>query len=65
VALVKPMFELGLAEPPTDRRQHDLAVERAVRGVEAEHWRVVETTPSPVRGGRGAMEFFLHARRRE
>ena len=65
VALIKPIFELGLAEPPTDRRQHDLAVARAVRGIEADRWRVVETMPSPVRGARGAMEFFLHARRRE
>lgn len=64
IALVKPMFELGLAEPPRDERRLRRAVELARRGVERDgQWRVVGTTPSPVTGARGAREWLLHARR--
>jgi 23S rRNA (cytidine1920-2'-O)/16S rRNA (cytidine1409-2'-O)-methyltransferase len=63
VALIKPMYELGLAGPPTDEPER--AISHAVRGVErGGPWRVVETTASPVLGSRGAREWFLHARRR-
>ena len=63
VALVQPMFELGLDEPPTDERSFERALERAVAGVERGSWRVAGTMPSPVTGSRGAREWLLHARR--
>ena len=66
VALVKPMFELALGRPPgaEDRAQLDAAV-TAARGA----WRTrvgtcSRVSESPTRGGRGAVEFLLHARRR-
>lgn len=62
VALVKPMFELGLdAPPPDDRLHHALAV--AVNAIDALPWRVCGAIASPVRGHRGAREFLVHARR--
>ena len=64
VALVKPMFELGLAEPPPDERTLGRAVELARRGMQREgRWLVEGTMPSPVTGARGAREWLLHARR--
>ena len=63
VALVKPMFELGLPAPPTRRDALDEAVAQAAAGVEAAGWRVLSRIESPERGSRGAIEFFLHARR--
>jgi 23S rRNA (cytidine1920-2'-O)/16S rRNA (cytidine1409-2'-O)-methyltransferase len=62
IALVKPMFELHLGELPEEHRVVD-AVARAVAGVEAAGWRVIESLPSPVTGARGAIEAFLHATR--
>jgi 23S rRNA (cytidine1920-2'-O)/16S rRNA (cytidine1409-2'-O)-methyltransferase len=62
VALVKPMFELGLAEPPTARSLLDHAVTSAGRGLDRAGWRVVGRVVSPIRGSRGAVEFFVHAR---
>jgi 23S rRNA (cytidine1920-2'-O)/16S rRNA (cytidine1409-2'-O)-methyltransferase len=62
VALVKPMFELGLAQLPTSDGQLEEAVERAASGIAASGWRVVDRMRSPVLGARGAVEFFLHAR---
>jgi 23S rRNA (cytidine1920-2'-O)/16S rRNA (cytidine1409-2'-O)-methyltransferase len=60
VALVKPMFELGLGSlPPDDRLDEALAA--ATAGVSAAGWRVVAATESPIRGGRGARELFIHA----
>jgi 23S rRNA (cytidine1920-2'-O)/16S rRNA (cytidine1409-2'-O)-methyltransferase len=64
LALVKPMFELALPEPPTDRPALAEAVDRAAAGVEAAGWKVGGTCPSPVTGARGSVEFLLHARRR-
>jgi 23S rRNA (cytidine1920-2'-O)/16S rRNA (cytidine1409-2'-O)-methyltransferase len=64
VALVKPMFELGLEAPPTDRARLQGAVARASEGIEHGPWEVVGRTASPVRGSNGAVEFFVHARRR-
>jgi 23S rRNA (cytidine1920-2'-O)/16S rRNA (cytidine1409-2'-O)-methyltransferase len=66
VALVKPMFELGLAEAPgpEDREQLEGAAARARHGVEDAGWRVLGEMESPVRGARGTVEFLLHARRR-
>ena len=63
VALVKPMFELGLGRPPEDRGQSStprsprLAVASRTRGGTCS-----PTQESPTRGGRGAVEFLLHAR---
>jgi 23S rRNA (cytidine1920-2'-O)/16S rRNA (cytidine1409-2'-O)-methyltransferase len=64
VALIKPMFELGLDAPPTDRARLQGAVIRAAEGIEREQWDVVARTDSSVRGANGAIEFFVHARRR-
>lgn len=64
VALVKPMFELGLGAPPSDARTLGRALDLAVRGVETGgRWRETRTMPSPIVGGRGAREFLLAARR--
>jgi 23S rRNA (cytidine1920-2'-O)/16S rRNA (cytidine1409-2'-O)-methyltransferase len=64
VAVVKPMFELGAASPPTDGRQLRRALRHAVEGVELDgRWQVVGTARSPVTGARGAQEWLLHARR--
>jgi 23S rRNA (cytidine1920-2'-O)/16S rRNA (cytidine1409-2'-O)-methyltransferase len=64
VALVKPMFELGLAEPPTEERLLRRAVKLARRGIELEgRWTVDGEMASPVTGARGAREWLLHARR--
>jgi 23S rRNA (cytidine1920-2'-O)/16S rRNA (cytidine1409-2'-O)-methyltransferase len=63
VALVKPMFELELAAPPTARRQLDEAVARAAAAARATGWAPVSSIESPVRGARGTVEYFLHARR--
>ena len=63
VALVKPMFELGVDSPPQDQVSLERAVHLAVAGVERNPWRVVATMPSPVTGSKGAREWLLHARR--
>jgi predicted rRNA methylase YqxC with S4 and FtsJ domains len=62
IALVKPMFELGLAAPPPDEKLPD-ALARAVAGAQSAGWTVVASVRSPVTGARGAIEFLLHARR--
>ncbi len=63
IGLVKPMFELRLATAPTDPTLVDAATERAAAGIVAAGWDVIGTMPSPVLGGRGAVEALLHARR--
>lgn len=63
VALVKPQYELGLATLPSDPDQLQAAVRHASEGVERMRWKVTGVIDSPVRGGRGAVEFLLHARR--
>lgn len=63
VALVKPMFELGLGRPPTDPPALKHAVDLAIRGIEACPWKVVKWIESPVSGHRGAVEFLAHAQR--
>lgn len=63
VALVKPMFELGLARLPASEGELEEALERAAAGLAAAGWTVVGRMRSPVLGARGAVEFFLHARR--
>jgi 23S rRNA (cytidine1920-2'-O)/16S rRNA (cytidine1409-2'-O)-methyltransferase len=61
IALVKPMFELQLAEMPRDANRLRRAVSRAAAGMTADGWSVVR---SPVEGSRGAVEFFVHAVRK-
>ena len=63
VALVKPMPELGLGEPPTDPALIEEARVRAAAGISAAGWTVVGSAPSPITGSGGAVELFLHARR--
>jgi 23S rRNA (cytidine1920-2'-O)/16S rRNA (cytidine1409-2'-O)-methyltransferase len=64
VAVVKPQFELGLRELPTEPRELERAVEHASEGIEQAGWTVTQAAESPVRGRRGAVEFLLHAVRR-
>jgi 23S rRNA (cytidine1920-2'-O)/16S rRNA (cytidine1409-2'-O)-methyltransferase len=61
VALVKPQFELSLAQPPTDRAGLAEALDRATAGIEAAGWSVRGRVDSPVRGARGSVEFFVYA----
>lgn len=61
VALVKPMYELGLATLPPEEQLPD-ALARATAGAERAGWTVLGTVRSPVVGARGAIEFLLHAR---
>ncbi len=63
VGLVKPMFELRMATAPTDPATVAIATERAAAGIEAAGWQVLGAMPSPVLGGRGAVEALLHARK--
>jgi 23S rRNA (cytidine1920-2'-O)/16S rRNA (cytidine1409-2'-O)-methyltransferase len=65
VAVVKPMFELGLDTPPASDGLLELAVAHAAKGIENAGWRVTGHIRSPVAGARGAVELFLHARRRD
>ena len=63
IGLVKPMFELRLATAPSDPVLVDAATERAVAGIVAAGWAVIGSMPSPLLGGRGAVEALVHARR--
>jgi 23S rRNA (cytidine1920-2'-O)/16S rRNA (cytidine1409-2'-O)-methyltransferase len=62
VGLVKPMFELGVGVLPTTPADLGRAVELAAAGVAEAGWTVVAHIESAVRGHRGAVEFFVHAR---
>jgi 23S rRNA (cytidine1920-2'-O)/16S rRNA (cytidine1409-2'-O)-methyltransferase len=64
IALVKPMFELQLAEVPRDVVRLRRAVSRAATGMTAHGWCVAGDVRSPVAGSRGAVEFFVHAVRK-
>jgi 23S rRNA (cytidine1920-2'-O)/16S rRNA (cytidine1409-2'-O)-methyltransferase len=64
VALVKPTAELGLPSPPEDEASIKDAVERASEAVATAGWEVLNAVESPIRGSRGAIEWFLHGRRR-
>lgn len=63
VALVKPMYELGLATLPPEHRLAE-ALRRAAVAIDAAGWNVAGVIDSPVLGRRGAKEMLLHARRR-
>jgi predicted rRNA methylase YqxC with S4 and FtsJ domains len=63
IALVKPMFELRLATPPTDARELDASLGQTVTALAATGWDVLGSIVSPVTGARGAIEFVVHARR--
>jgi 23S rRNA (cytidine1920-2'-O)/16S rRNA (cytidine1409-2'-O)-methyltransferase len=61
VALVKPMFELGLASAPVDDENVKRALELATAGIERAGWPLVGSMESPVRGARGAREHLVYA----
>lgn len=63
LALVKPMYELGLAGPPADPDQRAKAVEMAAAAFERTGWRSPRSIQCPVPGRRGAIEYLLHLRR--
>jgi 23S rRNA (cytidine1920-2'-O)/16S rRNA (cytidine1409-2'-O)-methyltransferase len=63
IALIKPMFELGLERPPRDRTSLRRARSFAIVAARAAGWRDVTCIPSPVPGSRGAREYLLHAKR--
>ena len=63
VALLKPMFELGLSTAPTDEDSLDQALMLASRGFERLNWQVQAWIESPILGGKGAPERFIHAKR--
>ena len=63
IALVKPMYELGLAGPPARADQRDKAVEVAAAAFETTGWHAPRWIQSPLRGRRGSIEYLLHLRR--
>jgi 23S rRNA (cytidine1920-2'-O)/16S rRNA (cytidine1409-2'-O)-methyltransferase len=65
VALVKPQFELGLPTPPRDEHRLGQAQARAAAGVRAAGWAVIGSIRSQHPGGRGAVEFFIYARKEQ
>jgi len=65
IALVKPMFELGLASPPSNRDTIDEALAHAVDGIADAGWDVLDWIESPMIGSRGARELFVRAQRSE
>jgi 23S rRNA (cytidine1920-2'-O)/16S rRNA (cytidine1409-2'-O)-methyltransferase len=64
VALVKPMFELRLPQPPVAVADLEDALGRAVAGIGSAGWEVLGSIESPVRGARDAIELLVAARRR-
>jgi 23S rRNA (cytidine1920-2'-O)/16S rRNA (cytidine1409-2'-O)-methyltransferase len=63
VAVVKPAYELGLGRLPVDEDLIAQAVRHATTGLVAAGWLVCGAVRSPVLGGRGAIEWLVHARR--
>lgn len=64
IALVKPMFELGLPAAPTTTDFLAEATSRAWAGIEAAGgWQVLGSRPETAGGAKGAIEGFLHARK--
>ena len=64
IGLVKPMYELGLPQPPTEASILSQALDRAVCGIERAAWAVRGRMPSPIKGSRGALESIVYARRK-
>ena len=64
VTLVKPTAELGLGRLPEDSTAVADATARASEGIERARWTVMNSIESPIRGASGAVEGFIHARRR-
>jgi len=62
VALVKPMYELGLEHPPRRRADGRRAVASAGEGMRSAGWAPLGAIRSPVPGSRGAIEYLVHAR---
>jgi 23S rRNA (cytidine1920-2'-O)/16S rRNA (cytidine1409-2'-O)-methyltransferase len=62
VGLLKPMFELHVGRLPSTE-EFPRAIDRASAGARQAGWEVIRTVRSPVEGSRGAVEFFLHAKR--
>ncbi len=63
LALVKPMFELGLPQPPAAEAELEGACALAEPAIAAAGWSVLGRVRSPVLGARGAVEFWIHAGR--
>jgi len=63
VALVKPMYELGLEHAPRLRTDRRRAVAAAEVGLRSAGWTPLGSIRSPVPGARGAIEHLVHARR--
>ena len=63
IALVKPMYELGLAGPPAHADQRAKAVEVAAAALEGTGWHAPRWIQSPLPGRRGSIEYLLHLRR--
>jgi 23S rRNA (cytidine1920-2'-O)/16S rRNA (cytidine1409-2'-O)-methyltransferase len=63
VALVKPMYELGLARPPADPEQRAKAVDMAAAAFEETGWGLPRSIQCPLPGRRGAIEYLVHLRR--
>jgi 23S rRNA (cytidine1920-2'-O)/16S rRNA (cytidine1409-2'-O)-methyltransferase len=63
LALVKPMFELGLHSAPQDDAVLSEALRVACDGLTASNWRIEGTMRSIITGRGGAIEFFVLARR--
>lgn len=63
VGLVKPMFELRLAQAPTDDASLEEATREAIAAIEAVGWRVAQQMKSAVTGAKGAVEGFVYALR--
>lgn len=61
VGLVKPLFELGIGElPEGEELAHALRL--AEEGLVDAGWEHLGSMESPMRGHRGAVEFFVHGR---
>ena len=62
VGLVKPIFELGWGESPTEPEDLALATRSAAAGLASHGWGELGLIESSVRGSHGAIEFLIHAR---